>query len=109
MSLRAGAALGAVILLIVALSALLRRLRESGGSSGPSRRLASLERLDLGAKREIRLVRADDRLLVVGITADRMELLSESPIASTTETTAPESLEASPFRMPHLRKVANPS
>jgi flagellar biosynthetic protein FliO len=109
MSLRAGAALGAVILLIVALSALLRRLRESGGSSGQSRRLASLERLDLGAKREIRLVRADDRLLVVGITADRMELLSESPLGSTSETTAAESLETSPFRMPRLRKVANPS
>jgi flagellar biogenesis protein FliO len=36
-----------------------------------------VDRLDVGARREIRIVRVSDRLLVVGITEDRMELLAE--------------------------------
>jgi flagellar protein FliO/FliZ len=77
---RAGLALLAVLAAIAACAWLFRRL-SSLSSTAPGRqrgsRLSSLARLDLGARREIRLVRADDRVLVVGVTGDRIELLTD--------------------------------
>lgn len=109
MSLRAGAALGGVIVLIVALSVLLRRLRESTNAPGNGRRLAALDRIDLGAKREIRLIRADDRLLVIGMTSDRMNLLSELPSPEASDLEASDAPKSLAFSGPRLRKVASSS
>jgi flagellar biosynthetic protein FliO len=77
---RAGLSLLAVLAAIAACAWLFRRLSSlSSASPGRQRgsRLSSLARLDLGARREIRLVRAEDRLLVVGVTGDRIELLTD--------------------------------
>jgi flagellar biogenesis protein FliO len=58
----------------------LRRLR-FGGALGASAQIpiASRGRLDLGAHREIRLVDVGGRILVVGVTNERMELLADLP------------------------------
>lgn len=74
---RVGASLALVIALLLALAALFRRARAASRAAHPGPRLESVDRLDLGTRRELRLVRAGDRLLVVGITDERIELLSE--------------------------------
>jgi flagellar biosynthetic protein FliO len=75
--LRAVAALGGVLALILALAWLLRRFREASRAATGGPALESVARLDLGARREIRLVRAAGRLLVVGVTEKRCELITE--------------------------------
>jgi flagellar biosynthetic protein FliO len=69
--------LAGVIGLIVLLALLLRRLRESSRPGARSAGLTTLGRLDLGSRREIRLVRAGERTLVLGVTDRRIELLTE--------------------------------
>ena len=75
--LRVSGSLALVLALLFALVALMKRARTHvrRGRTGPA--LETVDRMDIGARREIRLVRAGERLLVVGITEERMELLSE--------------------------------
>ncbi len=78
-ALRSIAALGAVLALIALLAYLFKRVRQSSpvvSNQGP---VSSVARIDLGGRREIRLVRAADRYLVVGVTADRIDILSDRP------------------------------
>jgi flagellar protein FliO/FliZ len=74
---RVGASLALVIALLLALAAMFRRVRAVSRAAHPGPRLETIDRLDVGARRELRLVRAGDRLLVVGITDERIELLAE--------------------------------
>jgi len=74
---RALGSLAAVVALIAALALLLRRLREHAPARGAARSLHAIERLDLGGKRELRVVRAGDRMLVLGVTEQRIDLLTE--------------------------------
>jgi len=78
-ALRAVLSLAGVVALIAALGLLLRRLQAQQSSRPASGRLRSLARLDLGARREIRIVEADGHRLVVGVTADRLDLLTALP------------------------------
>jgi flagellar biosynthetic protein FliO len=85
---RAGLSLLAVLAAIAACAWLFRRLSSSAPVRARGGRLGSLARLDLGGRREIRLVRADDRVLVVGVTADRIDLLTDlgtAPAAADSE------------------------
>jgi len=78
MALRAAFSLACVIALIAALAFLARKFRaKAAGAAG--RRVVSIDRLDLGGRREIRLLRVEDRLLLVGVTGERIALLSELP------------------------------
>jgi flagellar biogenesis protein FliO len=79
MALRAGLSLAAVLALIVALAVLVRRLRTPRAAASSSRRVVPLDRLDLGSRREIRLLRVEDRLVLLGVTGDRIALLSDLP------------------------------
>ncbi|NNE43135.1 MAG: flagellar biosynthetic protein FliO [Gemmatimonadetes bacterium] len=79
MALRAGLSLAVVVAAIFAVALLLRRLSGSAAKPASGRRLASLARLDLGNRRELRIVRADHQVLVLGVTADRIELIRELP------------------------------
>jgi len=85
---RALGSLAGVVALIAALALLLRRLRVPGPTRASTRRLHSVERLDLGGRRELRVVRAGDRTLVLGVTEKGIDLLTEldGPPAGTTET-----------------------
>lgn len=76
---RAVGSLAGVVGLIVLLSLLLRRFRDSSRLLGGSSGLRSLGRLDLGGRREIRVVRAGERTLVLGVTERRIDLLTELP------------------------------
>jgi flagellar biogenesis protein FliO len=76
LGLRAGAALAAVLALIAVLAVLVRRLRLSPHVGRSGGRLASRGRLELGGRREIRLIQVDRQMLIVGITPERIELLS---------------------------------
>ena len=77
--LRAGLALAGVLALIGGLAFLVRRWRV-GSHPGPSRaHLVPLDRVDFGGRRELRLVRVRDRLVLVGVTGDRISLLTELP------------------------------
>lgn len=58
----------------------LRKKQKLGGvAAGTSARLTLVERLPLGPNRELLLVRACDRLLVVSSLANQMSLLSDLP------------------------------
>lgn len=74
---RVAASLALVLALLLALAALVRRARASARFGPPRRGLETLDRMDVGGRREIRLVRAGAKRLVVGITDARMELLAE--------------------------------
>lgn len=74
---RVVASLGLVLALLLALAALFRRMRTASRAAHPGPRLETLDRMDVGGRRELRLVRAGDRLLVLGITEERIQLLSE--------------------------------
>ena len=106
-TLRAVAALGLVLVLIVLLAYLFKRLRQSSPVSSNHGPVASVARLDLGGRREIRLVRVGDRQLVVGITSGRIDLLSEQPAPS--EVPRADTAEASPRHpaLEVLRKLAS--
>lgn len=73
---RVVASLALVLALLLALAALFRRMRSASLAAHPGPRLETLDRMDVGGRRELRLVRAGDRLLVVGITEERIQLLS---------------------------------
>ncbi len=106
--LRAFGSLGAVIALIALLAWLLRRFRESTTTAQARGNLASGGRLDLGAKREIRLVQVHDRTLVLGVTEGRIELLTELE-GSACEATPVESMdgESTPPVFRVLQKLAS--
>jgi flagellar protein FliO/FliZ len=74
--------LAAVLAAIGGLAWLLRRMRVSPRSARGGARLASLARLDLGFRREIRLVEVADQILVLGVTPERIELLTELDAAA---------------------------
>jgi flagellar protein FliO/FliZ len=74
---RVGASLALVVAMLFALAALLRRLRAASRAAHSGPRLETLDRMDVGGRRELRLVRAGDRLLVVGITEERIQLLTD--------------------------------
>ncbi len=74
---RTAASLAIVLGLIALLAFLFRRFRESASHRPSSGRIASIARLDLGGRREIRLVEIAGRRLVVGVAGDRIELLTE--------------------------------
>ncbi len=78
LALRTIASLALVVGLLFALRHLLKRvpaaaLRRSRGGE----HLALRGRLDLGARREVRLVEVRDRLLVLGISGESMTLLAD--------------------------------
>ena len=77
LALRSGASLAGVLLLIVLLAVLVKRFRLPASIRPAGGRVSSIDRLDLGARREVRLLRVDGRMLVVGVTADRIELLTQ--------------------------------
>jgi len=88
--LRVAGSLVLVLALLLALAALFRRARNVARSSHRGPRLETVDRLDVGARREIRVVRAGERTLVVGITEERMELLCElDDVAPEADTGAP--------------------
>ncbi|MFN8179536.1 MAG: flagellar biosynthetic protein FliO [bacterium] len=91
---RVGASLALVIALLLALAAMFRRVRAVSRAAHPGPRLETIDRLDVGARRELRLVRAGDRLLVVGITEQRIELLSELDAPAEETATAPGTAQA---------------
>jgi flagellar biosynthetic protein FliO len=76
-SLRTAAALGIVLALIALLAYLFKRFRDSAVLRPSSDRIVSLGRLDLGNRREIRLLEVGGHRLVVGVTGDRIELLRD--------------------------------
>ncbi len=86
---RVAASLALVLALLLALAALARRARMSARFGASQRGLETLDRLDVGGRREIRLVRAGARRLVVGITDARMELLAELEPGDAAEVPAP--------------------
>ena len=109
-ALRALAALGGVLALILVLSWLLRRFREASAARADGPSLASLGRLDLGSRREIRVVRVLDRLLVVGVTEQRCELLTELPAhADASPVEATPAPECGPPALEVLRRLATSS
>ncbi len=59
-----------------------RRRNAKGCEAGSKARLAVVERVSLGAQRELLLVRACDRLLVVAAHNNQMSLLSDLPSES---------------------------
>lgn len=79
LALRATASLAVVLALLFGLVHLLRRSQRPSNATSKAVGLMTRGRLDLGARREIRLVEVEGRLLVVGITNERMELLTEMP------------------------------
>jgi len=107
---RALAALGGVLALILVLSWLLRRFRDASIARADGPALASLGRLDLGSRREIRVVRVLDRLLVVGVTEQRCELLTELPsVGAAPSAEAVPDVESGPPALEVLRKLATSS
>ena len=106
MGLRAVLSLAGVLALIAALAFLVRRLRTPGGSGPATRRVVPLDRLDLGGHREIRLLRVEKRLLLVGVTGERIALLSELP---DTSVGASEESGALGSGLSVLRKLTNSS
>jgi len=56
-----------------------KRQKLIGGTTIPTTRLAVLERLPIGPSRELLLIKACDRILVVSSLANQMSLLSDLP------------------------------
>jgi flagellar biogenesis protein FliO len=77
LALRTILSLAFVLALLLVTLRMLRRLRFADGATTREHPIASRGRLDLGARREIRVVDVHGRLLVVGITDQKMELLAE--------------------------------
>jgi len=83
----------------------LRRWNMRNPSARAAPLLTSKARLDLGQRREIRLIEIPGRVLVLGITPDRMDLLAEMPADSetpTVEAAAPIPLSQFGHRMQKL-------
>jgi flagellar biogenesis protein FliO len=87
--LRAGLSLALVLALIAALAFLVRSRITNATASGKNA-LAHVARLDLGGRREIRLLAVRDHLLVVGVAPGRIELLADYPGAAEGSLDAPE-------------------
>jgi flagellar biosynthetic protein FliO len=97
---RALGSLAGVVALIALLALLFRRLRVPGPARAATRRLRSVERLDLGGRRELRVVRAGGRTLVLGVTEQRIDLLTEL------DDVPGEGAEASPSACEHDESAA---
>ncbi|HET9886049.1 MAG TPA: flagellar biosynthetic protein FliO [bacterium] len=83
----------------------LRRFHERNPAGRSAPLLTSKARLDLGQRREIRLIEIPGRVLVLGITPDRMDLLAEMPADSelpSVATAAPIPLSRFAHRMQKL-------
>jgi flagellar biogenesis protein FliO len=78
--LRAFFSLALVLALLGALTIAVRKWNERASLGRAGAQLVSRGRLDLGARREIRLIDIGGRILVVGITAERMDLLAETSL-----------------------------
>ena len=103
---RTAASLGIVLALIALLAFPFSRFRESATRRPSGGRIASVARLDLGGRREIRLVEISGRRLVVGVTGDRIELLTELESGEeATEEVAPDPPRR-PAALEVLRKLA---
>ncbi|MHC4944483.1 MAG: flagellar biosynthetic protein FliO [Planctomycetota bacterium] len=70
-------ALVVVLVMIFVAFWLLRRFSFGGAAKGRRGRLKIVESLPLGGKRMIQVVRVHDRNLVVGVTGERIDLLTE--------------------------------
>ena len=105
-ALRSLAALGGVLALILALAWLLRRFKDSTKVTTEGVALRSVARLDLGAKRELRLVQAEDRMVLLGLTDQRCELLTEW---DATEDDAAQPAIDPPVALEVLQKLATSS
>lgn len=77
LALRTILSLAFVLALLLLTLRMLRKLQGTRGATTREHPIASRGRLDLGARREIRVVDVHGRLLVVGITDQKMELLAE--------------------------------
>jgi flagellar biosynthetic protein FliO len=73
--LRVGLALGLVLLLMGGLFALMRRLQSTAGSKGREGMLEFLVRTSVGPKQSLLLVRLGSRVLLLGVTAERIQTL----------------------------------
>jgi flagellar protein FliO/FliZ len=83
-------ALFVVLLMIFAAAWLLRRLSFRNGRKLGRGGLKVLESLPLGGKRMIQVVRVHDRNLVVGVTGERIDLLTELSEEEVEAESAPE-------------------
>jgi len=72
-------ALAIVIFLIFAVAWLLRRYMKISPSGKTSGRLQVIESLPLGTKKMVQVVKVCGRTLVIGVTPERIELLTELP------------------------------
>ena len=99
LALRAGLALAAVLALIGGLAFLVRRARIGARPGAARAHLVPLDRVDFGGRRELRLVRVRDRLVLVGVTGERISLLTELPVGPD-EAEEPKGLQL-------LQKLAN--
>lgn len=68
-----------VLVLIFVFAFLARRFLKFGAAGKSTGRMRVLETLPLGGKRMIQIIRVHERTLVVGVTGERIELLSELP------------------------------
>jgi len=68
-----------VLALLFGVLHLLRGFHERNPAGRSAALLTSKARLDLGQRREIRLIEIPGRVLVLGITSERMDLLAEMP------------------------------
>ena len=71
------AALGGVLALILVLLHGLRKMSGGRGIGFGAKHIQLLERYHLGVKKSIALVRVPGRVLVLGISADRIDLLDK--------------------------------
>ncbi len=83
--------LGLVILLIVAFMSLLRRFK-MGGLGQQTHHLALVETLYLSPKQKVHLVRAGEKVFLVGATDETLSLLSEVDVEIPTTSPALQSL-----------------
>ncbi|GJM43967.1 MAG: hypothetical protein DHS20C21_08090 [Gemmatimonadota bacterium] len=99
--LRAVGSLGAVLVLIGLLALLFKHLRTSRVLPMAHRDLKAVGRLGLGGRREVRLVQVRDRLLVLGVTEQHIEMLTELPADGSDLASEPVADAADP--VPDLR------
>jgi len=81
-------ALMAVMALIFVAAWLLKRFYPMGGKRSGYRKMKVLESLPLGRKRMLQVLKVYDRTLVIGVTSDRIDLLTE--ISEDDEVSEPE-------------------
>ncbi len=77
--------LAIIVVGLVAVAFLLRRLRRGPGATGTGRSLRVAERLDLGMRQAILVVEGRGRSLLIGVSGERMTLLSEERVPERTD------------------------